>query len=139
LELRPRPPTEIYVKDTIELVSAKDGAKLTFGRLAGSFECRYMSHRFSGAVEWSAYYVEPPSRFFAALRNDWKSERTWGDIDGAVSLRSKGDSLGHISIAVTLRHYEEQVSGEIVLELGQLDAIAASTREMFGFDAWNSV
>ena len=122
---------------TVELRSAKDGSTLTFKRLsedAGDvvFECRYVSPRFSGTVEASTYYVEPLSHFFVAIAENWKSEQTWSDIDGMISLRSSGDSLGHVSLRVVLRHYEESVVGEVELELGQLEAIAASTREIFG-------
>lgn len=100
------------------------------------FEARYSSFAFSGRVESSTYLTQPPSRFFAALANDWRSEQTWQDLEGALVIRATGDSTGHVTLHVKMRDIDRglSISGSVSVELGQLEAIAAAMRRMFGFD-----
>ena len=127
--------------DVVKIRSADGSATLEFAvterteeRIA--FAASYSSNDFQGSVLSSTYLTEPPSRFFAALVSDWKNERAWQDLERAVKLRTKSDSTGHVTLYVELTNHDARrsLSGFVVLELGQLDAIAAAMRAAFGFE-----
>ncbi|MGC4091747.1 MAG: DUF6228 family protein [Polyangiaceae bacterium] len=74
--------------------------------------------------------------FFATLASDWRSladNLEQESLEGHVCLTASVDRRGHVSLRVRLRGVDAGwlAEGVIALEVGQLDAIAASARKFF--------
>ena len=76
----------------------------------------------------------------AACWKGWKGEKRWENVENELELVATSDSLGHVFLSFTLRSghsdFAWTVSGRLLLEAGQLDAIA---QEMSAFYATRAV
>jgi len=104
-----------------------------------TFLVSYSDGQFSGQIVSSDYIVGSPVAFFEGMAADWhgwKGERRWSDLEGGLVLRATADSVGHISIRIEMdRHHPPgRLVGEIILEAGQLDTIAAGIGALFPHD-----
>ena len=64
----------------------------------------------------------------------WQGEKTWVDIENRVSLSSKINPLGHVSIAVELngQDYDSKLRVVIEFESGQLTNMANAVVDLLG-------
>ena len=73
----------------------------------------------------------------ASAWRGWEGEKSWSNIDHALQLVCTHDGLGHIQIAVELTVYRAahqrmkrwRTTGDLVVESGQLDALAKDAAE----------
>lgn len=79
-----------------------------------------------------------PVRLFDEMVSEWtgwKGEKGWGALDGEMSLVATTDSLGHISLEVSLDPRdgppEWYASLTLVLEAGSLERLAAEAGAFF--------
>ena len=103
------------------------------------FLASYSDGQFSGQVISSDYMADSPVSFFegmAATWQGWEGERQWSDLEGGLVLRARTDSVGHIIIRIEMdRHHPPgRLVGEVIVEAGQLDTIAAGISALFGYD-----
>ncbi|TAG26075.1 MAG: hypothetical protein EAZ37_10585 [Burkholderiales bacterium] len=64
----------------------------------------------------------------------WNEAKNWSDIENRVSLSSKIDSLGHVSIAVELngQDYDSKLRVIVQFDAGQLDEMADAVSGLLG-------
>jgi hypothetical protein len=80
---------------------------------------------------------KPLAPFFYDLAKDWrgwKGKRVWSAYEGGLRLSCSHDGLGHILIVTELREaYSRtwEVRVDLVVEAGQLDAIARDVERFF--------
>jgi hypothetical protein len=73
------------------------------------------------------------AELFAELAHDWRGwegSRVWESPDDDFLVVCRHDGIAGVTMEVTLRHYEEdwEVTSELFVELGQLDALAREVR-----------
>jgi hypothetical protein len=122
------------VSDHVIIKSADRGAVLELfaPSSAVSFRAHLRGEGFDGTVE--VYDYQPPvhlAAFFQELAQHWRGwsgEKHWESLEHQLSLTASSDSTGNIHLAVELRGgplYDWRLRGSLVLEPGQLDAVAA--------------
>lgn len=128
----------------IEFKSSTDGSILRFaiierhnGESEIEFEVSASTPWFSGRAPASTYVSGSPSLMFRAMEANWQGwqgEKTWVDIENRVSLSSKINPLGHVSIAVELngQDYDSKLRVVIEFESGQLTNMANAVVDLLG-------
>ena len=85
-----------------------------------------------------AYAYRPHGGFarmfeeMAAAWRGWEGEKVWRSLESELSLVCTHDGLGHVTIMVRLQMdlgAEWSAEGTLVLEAGQLDALARAAAE----------
>ena len=104
-----------------------------------SFDVSFVSTPLSASVR--VYDIQPQgwSEFFADLAASWKGwvgAKERESLEGHLKVIATADSLGHISLRVKLRDVipsaDWRAEGILVVEAGQLDAIATQAKAFFG-------
>jgi hypothetical protein len=88
------------------------------------------------AAPSSTYMCGPPTTLFAELAANWRGwdgERRWADLEGRVALAATADSLGHVTIKVTLKGPNHQDLAEIrlIFAAGALENMSVAIATMF--------
>ena len=104
------------------------------------FLVRYQDDQFSGYVVSSNYIVGSPAPLFRAMADAWRgwdAAMEWNDLERTLSLHATCDSVGHVTLRVEMiRNYgmvgAGSLRGAIVIEAGQLDAVAKDVEALFG-------
>lgn len=78
----------------------------------------------------------PPTTFFAEIAANWRgwdSERRWADLEGRVALAATADSLGHVTIKVTLKgpNYQDLAEVRLIFEAEALENMSVAMASMF--------
>ena len=83
------------------------------------------------------YGAEAVVGAFDAMARDWRGwtgMKEWHSVEGDFGLEATHDRLGHIALTVLLRSEAAprwQAEGELTLEAGALDRLAADARRFF--------
>ncbi len=84
-------------------------------------------------------YIQGPQTFFSDMAKNWRGwpgEKTWHALEGELDLVATSDSLGHITIRVSLRPTAGPEGWRVVsyayLEAGQLDSFSSRALSFFG-------
>ncbi len=101
------------------------------------FEVSVSTPWFTGRAPASTYVSGSPSAMFRAMALEWQGwneAKNWSDIENRVSLSSKIDSLGHVSIAVELngQDYDSKLRVIVQFDAGQLDEMADAVSGLLG-------
>jgi hypothetical protein len=78
---------------------------------------------------------EQLAKLFAQMANEWRGwegEKIWRSLDGELNLAFRHDGIGAINAKVRMRDetmVNWVVEGELALELGSLDGLAAGIKE----------
>ncbi|MCZ8095474.1 MAG: DUF6228 family protein [Acidovorax sp.] len=131
----------------ITIRSVHDGASLTLSGFRPEYggpdtetfvATATLGHWFA-EVSASTYMTQNLGDFFrdlAANWRGWQGEKSWGTLEGEVTLTATSDGTGHITMKFTLSQpytgFEWQVSGALELEAGSLERLAIVVS-----DAWN--
>lgn len=118
-----------------------DGSKLSFRttkRIARDtqFETTVQTPWLRCVAPSSTYMCGPPTTFFAELAANWRGwdgERRWADLERRVTLAASADSLGHVTIKVTLKgpNYQDLAEVRLIFEAGALEHMSAEMASMF--------
>ncbi|MGA4005806.1 DUF6228 family protein [Ralstonia nicotianae] len=100
------------------------------------FLARLRGAPFIGEVVASTYFNGPPSALFddmAEYWTGWQGEKSWDEIDGALSLAATATSLGHVTLFVRMSANDGDYTATAVLRLeaGSLERIAEDVRAVF--------
>ena len=121
------------------LRSVQDGTTVTFRDAARSrYEPgvgKFVVHVRGPAIEASAtvdgYMSEGLPRLFREMARSWtgwKGAKEWQSLEGELKLSAESDSLGHVTLRVSLRsgHYAYgwRIEIGLLLEAGQLEDTA---------------
>lgn len=84
----------------------------------------------------STYMCGPPATFFAELAANWRGwdgERRWADLERRVALAATADSLGNVTIKVTLKgpNYQDLAEVRLIFEAGALENMRVAMASMF--------
>ena len=117
--------------------SAHDGTSLElFDRGGGYFLARLVGPNLQGTAKVYEYVPVHLKAFFDGLAANWQGwpgKRQWGSLEGELSLSATIDSSGHIMLSVEMRSgsypFDWRLSAMILVEVGQLDRLAASVGE----------
>ena len=137
---------------SIELKSAQDGTTLSLRdvtelRLRDSegpeyFEVHISGPNVSAHARVYGYMSSGLPELFESLAQNWKGwdgERLWSSLEGEFSLSATADRLGHIWLGYRLRGdvggQTWELKGRLLLESGQLDAIARDIRAFWNVGA----
>jgi len=130
--------------------SSRDGATLQIGEFAPeytdsdskSFLVTVNTRGWSIEQRASAYLAPDLGDYFtnlAAHWKGWKGEKTWSTLEGEFELSASTDRLGHITLVFGLHQGFSgggwKLQGEIELEAGALEALAAQAREVWAANA----
>lgn len=109
-----------------------------------SVRVAYRDNDFTGSVVFcDELYCIPeggrPPQFFHWLANNWRGwegEKTWTDVSYCFSVSATHDGTGHVTLKTRLRKQfgvgpDSELAGEVIIEPGQLDAIAAGMSALF--------
>jgi len=135
---------------SVTLTSAQDGTTLSLWdaakrRLQDSdgpeyYEVQVSGPNVSARQQVYGYAGTGLLELFESLAQNWKGwdgEKLWSSLEGEFSLSATADRLGHVWLGYRLRGDDRgdtwELKGSLLLEAGQLDAIA---REMRAF--WNA-
>jgi hypothetical protein len=126
----------------LDFKSPDDGSILTFELTARDtaevlFNVAVKSPWFAGAAPATTFVNGSPSILFRAMAVEWKGwkqEKTWEDIEGRVAFEATSDSLGHISLATTLKgpSYDSWLRVVVKFEAGQLDRMRDEIETLLG-------
>jgi hypothetical protein len=126
----------------MEIKSAHSGARLRFFELRGDyFRAALTSNMYSGSLKVCAYTdahgLADLFQDMAANWQGWNGKKVWASIEGEFSLSCTHDKLGHITIDVMMNEdfgsrETWNLRASLVIEAGQLEAIAAHAKEFFG-------
>ena len=123
----------------IEIKSSERGAYLKFrGLSAEHFEVEAGDPNFWARVRVSTYMSGSPALFFKEMAIDWRGwqdEKIWEDLDHCLRLVGTIDNLGHVSLRTEIwgSYYSAKMEITLLLDSGQLDAIAARVLEAVPF------
>ena len=120
----------------LELRSSRDGAVLSFAAHSRDyFTVTLRANGLDATVRVSSYLSDGFAMFFADLAADWRGwqgAREWSSLEGECELRAESDRTGHVTLSVRAQYRQSEVwavEGSVVLEAGQLDAIAAAAKK----------
>ncbi len=125
---------------TLRLVSSRSDAVVEFSEVEGEwFRISVVARDHSATRRISAHTDEGGvARLFAEAARDWKGwkrPKVWESLERDLRLELTADSLGHVTLAVSLRQLGGsdpwQLEAEIVLDAGQLARIARDAEEMW--------
>lgn len=90
---------------------------------------KFSDHGFEGTIRVSTIGVGSPASFFADMAQDWRGwtgEKSWSDLEERLVLVATTDSLGHVSISITLRDasYDTHIETTLIVNAGELDGLA---------------
>jgi hypothetical protein len=74
-------------------------------------------------------------RYFAELAENWRGWngiKQWNSLEGELQISSESDSLGHVTMDITLESYgswKSQIT--LVFDAGQLDDISSKIKAFF--------
>ncbi|MBI4049046.1 MAG: hypothetical protein HY371_19740 [Devosia nanyangense] len=128
----------------MEVELGTEGGKLRFEQVETNSEFTRLLVRlddggFSGSTDICEGGGMRPTLapFFEELARNWlgwPGVLEWEDIDHHLKLRAKHDGTGRVLMTVSLRpdfrEFDRELRGGIVLDAGQLDAIAAELRKL---------
>jgi hypothetical protein len=130
--------------------SSRDGSTLELGEFAPeytdsdskSFVVKVNTRGWSIEQRASAYLASDLGVYFtdlAAHWKGWKGEKRWTTLEREFELSASTDLLGHITLAFSLNQGFSgggwKLQGEIELEAGALEALAAQAREVWAANA----
>lgn len=123
--------------DSITIKSAQDSTILEFWDYDGYY-CSVKLHSliFSGTLRFwlGEYLLSDPVDFFNDLATHWQGWsdlKKWMSLEGELSLSAKSDLLGHIALSVELDQEQWSLLAVLILEAGQLEAIALQMKNFF--------
>ncbi|MFY3384366.1 DUF6228 family protein [Paracidovorax sp. MALMAid1276] len=131
----------------VTIRSVHDGASLTFSQFRSvhdetneeTFIATARVGPWFAEVSASTYMAMNLGEFFndlAANWSGWEGEKSWGSLEGEVTITATADRTGHIKLRFSLTQpytgFEWQVSGALELEAGSLEYLAVSAA-----NAWN--
>ncbi len=129
--------------DALKLTSARSDAAVEFSCVDGddfrvSVTARDHSAMLDVCADTDRYGV---LRLFVEAARDWtgwSGAKVWESLEGEFRLELSHDGLGHVALAVRLRHdfggWDEWRQDAVVwLEAGQLERIARDARRL-----WNA-
>jgi hypothetical protein len=126
----------LLLSDIDDGESLRSGA----GELSGMHAALALKGLRARTRVWLVWGVEVAlANFFDDLAESWRGwegEKVWESYEGGMSLRCTSDRLGHITVAVELREGLPTVweaRGDVPLEAGQLDRLAAEMRSFFSY------
>ena len=119
--------------------SSRDTTRLIFSDVTKeSFSAVLEGANFSGRASVSLYMSGPPSALFDEMARDWKGwkgTKTWAALEDELRIEASADSTGHISLAVTMRDYNDpsnwRLKATLDLEAGQLPELAKAVAKAF--------
>jgi hypothetical protein len=134
------------VVEPLRIKSARDGFELVLGPPEGqggegSFPVKLVGPAMSASVNAYEHGYHFLPRFFDDLAKEWRGwagEKTWESVESHIALRATADRLGHVFLRVTLRDVDApagwRAEATLLIEAGQLDALARSAWRVFGVD-----
>jgi hypothetical protein len=127
--------------EEIEIKSAHSASLIRFFGIEGDyFRVEMTNPEYSGAVRvWAYTDAHGLADLFAIIAENWKGwqgEKKWSSIEGEFSIIATSDKLGHISLSVEMHHdfgatEPWQLKSTVVVDAGQLDAIAKDAKAFF--------
>jgi Family of unknown function (DUF6228) len=126
----------------LDFKSPDDGSILTFELISRDtaevlFNVAVKNPWFTGAAPATTFVNGSPSILFRAMALEWKGwkqAKTWEDIEGRVAFEATSDSLGHISLATTLKgpNYDSCLRVVVKFEAGQLEEMKNEIETLLG-------
>jgi hypothetical protein len=119
-----------------EILCSNTGSTLIFrgevptqhsGFKGDKFGIAIKSNHLSANVDVYDINHESWPKFFVDLACHWRGwigEKSHGSLEGDLEISATSDSLGHITLRVTLRSYDWKAIETFYVEAGQLETIA---------------
>ena len=83
-------------------------------------------------------YGHPPTQLFNEMAADWKGwsgKKSWNALDGELEMEATADSIGHVTLRLTIPGYESSqlwsAQGRLLVEAGQLERLAQDAEHFF--------
>ncbi len=133
------------VMEPLRIRSASDGCELVLGppdeSNGGSFSVTLAAPAVTATVRVYEHGSQFVPRYFAELAANWRGwdgEKAWESVESHIALKATADRLGHVSLRVVLRDLFApaawRAEATLLLEAGQLEALAASAAQVFRAD-----
>ena len=116
----------------LEFKSSDNGATIQFSTISSSndgtdFYVEVKCPFGSAKTQSSTYFYGSPALLFRAMAEEWKGwkgEKSWNDLENALTLKANSDSLGHKKLAVKLSDYESSFETVFIFEARQLESMS---------------
>jgi hypothetical protein len=121
--------------ESFEIRSSERGARLLLRRYRRGLIAEFDASGLRSATEVYLHggcdHLDQFWRDLAENWRGWKGTRCWRSLEGDLELSATSDRLGHVALDVRLEEgapFQWRVHGNISLDAGQLDRIAAAAR-----------
>ena len=132
--------------EPLRIKSARDSSELVLGPPEGSggegsVPVSLVGTAMTARVEAYEHNYHHLVSFFDDLAKNWRGwtgEKTWESVEHHIALRATADRQGHVYLRAALRDVDDpsdwRAEATLLVEAGQLDALADSARRIFGAD-----